>query len=61
MTSFVRNPSQGKLMGVAAGLSDLTGVDLLVIRLALILSVLLAGPAPLILYFAAGFLAPKLK
>jgi phage shock protein C len=57
MSAFVRNPAEGKLMGVAAGLADLTGVDALVIRLALILAALLAGPVPVILYIAAGLLA----
>jgi phage shock protein C len=57
MSAFVRNPAKGKLMGVAAGLADLTGVDALVIRLALILAALLAGPVPVILYISAGLLA----
>ncbi len=57
MSAFARNPQEGKLMGVAAGLADLSGADLLLIRLALILSVLVTGPVPIILYFAAGLLA----
>lgn len=56
---FLRNRSQARLMGVAAGLSDLTGADLLLVRLALILAVLVTGPVAVILYLAAGFLAAE--
>lgn len=55
---FVLNRDEAKLMGVAAGLADLTGVDLLVIRLAIVLAVLLSGPVAIVLYVAAGLLAP---
>jgi phage shock protein C len=58
-SQFLRNRSQAKLMGVAAGLSDLTGIDTLVIRLALILAVLATGPVALILYFATGLLSAE--
>ena len=59
MSAFVRNCQRGKLMGVAAGLADLSGADLLLIRLALILAVLVTGPIPIVLYGAAGFLADR--
>lgn len=54
---FVLNRSNAKLMGVAAGIADYTGVDALMVRLGLILAVLLTGPAAVILYIAAGWLA----
>jgi phage shock protein C len=54
---FLLNKQNGKLMGVASGLSDLTGLDVLAIRLAIVLAVLLTGPVAIILYLAAGFLA----
>ena len=54
---FKRIPASGKLMGVAAGLSELTGVDPLLVRLALILALLVTGPVALLLYLAAGLLA----
>lgn len=57
MNRFVLNKQDAKLMGVAAGLADMTGVDALVFRLALILGVLVTGPVAIILYIAAGLLA----
>lgn len=54
---FICNREEGKLMGVAAGLADLTGADVLLIRLSIILAVLVTGPVAAILYVAAGLLA----
>lgn len=54
---FKRIPAEGKLMGVAAGLSELTGLDLLLVRLALVFALLVTGPIALLLYLGAGFLA----
>jgi phage shock protein C len=56
---FVLNRTDAKLMGVGAGLADMTGTDPLLTRLALILAVLVTGPVAIILYLAAGLLAPK--
>lgn len=54
---FLLNQPDAKLMGVAAGLADYTGTDPLLVRLGFILALLLTGPAALILYVAAGWLA----
>lgn len=54
---FVLNRQQGKVMGVAAGLSDWTGVDVLIVRLALIIGTLLTGPVVILLYILTGWLA----
>jgi phage shock protein PspC (stress-responsive transcriptional regulator) len=56
---FICNREHAKLMGVAAGISDLTGADVLLVRLAIILAVLVTGPIAAILYVAAGLLAAK--
>jgi phage shock protein C len=56
---FVLNRTDAKLMGVGAGIADMTGIDPLVIRLAIILAVLVTGPVAAILYVAAGMLAPQ--
>jgi phage shock protein C len=56
---FVLNRTDAKLMGVGAGLADMTGTDPLVIRLLIILAVLVTGPVAAILYVAAGMLAPN--
>jgi len=44
-------------MGVASGLADWTGVDVLIIRLAMILGTLITGPVVIILYILTGWLA----
>ena len=59
MNRFVTNRRDGKLMGVAAGLADSLSVDPLIVRLGLVVAVLITGPIALIVYVAAGFLAPK--
>ena len=54
---FVLNRPHGKIMGIASGLADWTGVDVLIIRLALIGATLLAGPVTIVLYILTGWLA----
>jgi phage shock protein C len=54
---FVLNREQGKVMGVAAGLADSTGVDVLVIRLGLVIATLITGPVMILLYILTGWLA----
>ena len=54
---FVLNREQGKVMGVAAGLADLTGVDAIVFRLGLIIATLVTGPVMILLYILTGWLA----
>lgn len=54
---FVLNRSQGKVMGVAAGLADSTGVDVLLIRLAMVALTLVTGPVMILLYIVTGWLA----
>lgn len=54
---FLINRREAKLMGVGAGLADYTGLDPLIVRLALVLAVLLTGPIAVLLYVAAGLLA----
>jgi phage shock protein C len=54
---FLLNRSQGKIMGVAAGLADYTGVDALLIRLGLLAALLLTGPVVILFYVLTGWLA----
>ncbi len=54
---FVLNREQGKVMGVAAGLADLTGIDAIVFRLGLIIATLVTGPVMILLYILTGWLA----
>ena len=54
---FLLNRQQGKIMGIAAGLADYTGIDVLIIRLALIVGTLVTGPVLILLYILTGWLA----
>ena len=54
---FVLNRQQGKVMGIASGLADWTGVDVLIVRLAMIAATLLVGPVTILLYILTGWLA----
>jgi phage shock protein C len=56
---FLINRQEGKLMGVAAGLADWTGVDALLIRLGLVAALLMTGPVVLLFYVLTGWLATK--
>ena len=54
---FVLNRSQGKVMGVAAGLADWTGIDVLLVRLGLVAALLMTGPVLILFYVLTGWLA----
>ncbi len=54
---FVLNKQDGKVLGVAAGLADATGVDPLLIRLAMVVLTLVTGPVMILLYILTGWLA----
>ena len=54
---FTLNRDRAKVMGVCAGLADITGLDVLVIRLGLIVATLITGPVALLLYILTGWLA----
>ena len=55
---FLINRGDAKVMGVAAGLGDYTGVDPTLIRLGFIAATLLTGPMMILFYVLAGVLAP---
>jgi phage shock protein C len=54
---FLLNRRDAKIMGVAAGLSDWTVVDPLIIRLGLVAALLLTGPVVVLFYLLTGWLA----
>jgi phage shock protein C len=56
---FLINRREGKIMGVAAGLADYTGVDPLLVRLGFVAAVLLTGPIFLVLYIVAGLVGAE--
>ena len=56
---YVLNPTEGKIMGVAAGLADYTGWDPLLIRLGFIATLFITGPIAILFYILTGWLAPN--
>lgn len=54
---FLINRQSAKIMGVAAGLADWSGIDVLVIRLGLVAALLLTGPVVILFYLLTGWLA----
>jgi phage shock protein C len=54
---FLLNGGRAKVMGVAAGISDWTGIDVLGVRLALVVAALVTGPIAILVYFLTGWLA----
>jgi phage shock protein C len=54
---YLLNRRDAKLMGVAAGLSDYTRVDPLLVRLGFVLATLVTGPVMILLYVITSWLA----
>ena len=54
---FLVNRRDARIMGVAAGLADYTGVDPLLIRLGFIAVLLITGPVAILFYLVTGLLA----
>ena len=46
-------------MGVCAGTSEATGIDVTVLRVAAVLSLFLLGPVSLFIYLITGWIAPE--
>ncbi|MEC3951280.1 PspC domain-containing protein [Sphingobium sp. HWE2-09] len=56
--SFTLDRRNGKIMGVCAGVANRTGVDVTLLRVALVLLTLCAlGPIGVVAYLLAGWLA----
>lgn len=55
---FIVNRREARVMGVAAGVADMSGIDPLLIRLGFVAAALLTGPVMIIVYLLAGLLAP---
>jgi phage shock protein C len=56
---FLINRSDAKVMGVAAGIADYTGVDPTIVRLAIVALTLMTGPVMIFFYVLTGLLAPQ--
>lgn len=55
---FLINRGDAKVMGVAAGLAQYTGIDVTLVRLGIVALTLLTGPVMILFYVLAGLLAP---
>jgi phage shock protein C len=56
---FLINRRDAKVMGVAAGVADYTGIDPTLIRLGLVALTLVTGPVMIFFYLLTGLLAPN--
>jgi phage shock protein C len=56
---FLLNKSDAKVMGVASGLADYTGIDPTIIRLGFVAATLITGPVMILFYVLTGLLAPR--
>jgi len=54
---FLLNREQGKVLGVVAGLADWTGLDVLIVRLAMVAATFITGPVMILFYILTGWLA----
>jgi len=57
--SFRLNKSEGKIMGVCAGLADYSGIDLMLIRVLSVLLTVCGVGSTIIVYLLVGLLAPS--
>ena len=56
---FLINRGDAKVMGVAAGLADYTGIDPLIVRLGLVALTMITGEVMIFFYVLTGLLAPR--
>ncbi len=56
---FLINRADAKVMGVAAGIADYSGIDPTIVRLVLVGLTLLTGPVMVFFYVLTGLLAPR--
>lgn len=57
--AFRLNKSEGKIMGVCAGLADYSGVDATIVRIAAVLLTLFGVGSTVLLYLIVGLVAPS--
>jgi phage shock protein C len=57
-TKFYLDKQNAKWMGVCSGIADYTGIDVTIIRIAMVVGTFMGSGAPILVYLAAGFIAP---
>ena len=55
---FVLDRPNAKAMGVCSGLARMSGVDVTLLRLGVVLSLVVLGPLTILFYLLAGWIAP---
>lgn len=58
-TKFYLDKRNRKWLGVCAGISDYTGVDVTLVRIGMVIATILGSGAMILVYLAAGWLAPS--
>lgn len=58
-TKFYRDPYEGKVFGINAGIADYTGLDVTLVRMMFLFAVFVSGGMVLPVYFIAGMITPK--
>ena len=58
-TKFYIDKRNKKWLGVCAGIADYTGIDVTVVRIAMVLITIVGSGNPLIAYLIAAWIAPK--
>ena len=56
---FLLNKSDAKVMGVASGLADYTGIDPTIVRLGFVALTLITGPVMILFYVLTGLVAQR--
>jgi phage shock protein C len=56
---FLLNRRDAKVLGVAAGLADYSGIDPTIVRLGFVALTLITGPVMILFYVLTGLLAPR--
>ena len=56
---FLLDRTNGKMMGVCAGLARMSGLDVTLVRLLTVVSLFVLGPLTILLYLVAGWIAPE--
>jgi phage shock protein PspC (stress-responsive transcriptional regulator) len=57
-TKFYLDKQRKKWLGVCAGIADYTGIDVTIVRIGMVLGTILGSGALIIVYLAAGIIAP---
>lgn len=59
MSAFTLDKTNGKMMGVCAGISRTTGIDVTIVRLLAVAATLIVSGVTIPLYIIAGLVAPN--